>query len=156
MRYNLDTLMNTLHMKGLNYRHIGVIYGLSDSQHLRRILLSVAAARCAKIEIKEIMRAKMKEIMTPTEERKTKFHRFSPTCTAFKAVIAKFLNQLSGRSKNSLLYWRRDLCRQLRDWFQVRRNNVDNGDIISSPSRKKRSADSTSTLAETFDWSSTS
>ncbi|PRP85028.1 hypothetical protein PROFUN_07316 [Planoprotostelium fungivorum] len=105
MRYNLDTLMNTLHMKGLNYRHIGVIYGLSDSQHLRRILLSVAAARCAKIEIKEIMRAKMKEIMTPTEE-------------PFKAVIAKFLNQLSGRSKNSLLYWRRDLCRQLRDWFQ--------------------------------------
>ncbi|PRP77954.1 hypothetical protein PROFUN_08488 [Planoprotostelium fungivorum] len=101
----MDRFTIMMHSRGLNLRHLGVLYGKCKYDAVKRSIMSVAVARCAKSELREIMRAKMKEVQTPTDE-------------PFKQLIVKFLNQLSGRSKSSRTYWRRDLCRQLHMWFQ--------------------------------------
>ncbi|PRP86399.1 hypothetical protein PROFUN_05318 [Planoprotostelium fungivorum] len=109
----LDRLGSAIHALGLNYRHIGVIYAKCNEPCVRTVLLSIAAARCAKSELRDIMRSKMKEIKTPSDE------------------LTKFLNVVAGKSKLSKNYWRRDLCRQLEMWFQFSftRDEIDNFDL---------------------------
>ncbi|PRP84981.1 hypothetical protein PROFUN_07366 [Planoprotostelium fungivorum] len=97
----LNFLTSMMHMEGCNTRYLGQLWSLVEDEETKRIIMSVAIARCAKSELREIMRLRMRQVQAPY----------------FKKEAARFLNQLIGTSKHSKLYWRRDLCRQLRDWF---------------------------------------
>ncbi|PRP84060.1 hypothetical protein PROFUN_08522 [Planoprotostelium fungivorum] len=97
-------LTTLIHFEGANFRYLGKIWSTVEDEVLKKVIMSVAIARCAKSELREIMRLRMRQVQAPSDED-------------FKGVVARFLNQLIGNSKNSKLYWKRDLCRQLRDWF---------------------------------------
>ncbi|PRP86402.1 hypothetical protein PROFUN_05321 [Planoprotostelium fungivorum] len=96
---------SAFHHMGINLRNLGLVYNKSNSPNVRKLVMSLAAARCAKTDIREIMRHKMREVQVPSDE-------------PFKSVIVKFLNQLCGQCKHSVVYWRRDLCKQLTEWFR--------------------------------------
>ncbi|PRP83038.1 hypothetical protein PROFUN_09893 [Planoprotostelium fungivorum] len=101
----VDFMMTSAHSLGMSLRHLGIFYRRTIDPNLKKIISSAAVSRCAKSDLQEILRLKMREVRAPSDED-------------FKEVVAQFLNQLAGNSDSSRLYYRRDLCKQMRDWFQ--------------------------------------
>ncbi|PRP84978.1 hypothetical protein PROFUN_07363 [Planoprotostelium fungivorum] len=110
-------MSSMMHTEGCNTRYLGMVWSLLKDEDLKRMIMSVAISRCAKSELREIMRLRMRQVQAPCEEDFNSPRKKLTVLSDFRSVAAKFLNQLIGHSKNSKLYWRRDLCRQLRDWF---------------------------------------
>lgn len=59
------------HFHGLSHRHAGfLLEKIRCNPQEYKLLLTVVTMRCAKSDLKEIMRMKMREVKTPTDERK--------------------------------------------------------------------------------------
>ncbi|PRP80831.1 hypothetical protein PROFUN_11246 [Planoprotostelium fungivorum] len=108
------------HILGINFRYNGLLEDLSEDQMLKKIVRSGCIARCAKSELREILRLKMRQVQAPSEED-------------FKSVVVRFMNELIGGTANSKTYWSRDLCRQLVDWFwfDLSKEQIDTFDITT-------------------------
>ncbi|PRP89297.1 hypothetical protein PROFUN_02171 [Planoprotostelium fungivorum] len=92
-----------LHKHSCNVRHLGRIRSLCKSPLMRKLILSVCAARVAKDDIRELFKLKTFEISAPSHH-------------PYRKVIIKFFNQLHGHSKGSKKYWN-TLIRRIQDKF---------------------------------------
>lgn len=110
----------SFHQKGINLRHLGLLYGACTSENSKKMMMTAAVSRVAKSDLRMILRHRMKSVQVPSDERKCHFDiRMSWWhLTAFKWIVVKYLNQLSGFSKQSITYWRKEMCRKLKEWFQ--------------------------------------
>eukprot|EP01117_Protostelium_nocturnum_P006466 TRINITY_DN2328_c0_g1_i1.p1 TRINITY_DN2328_c0_g1~~TRINITY_DN2328_c0_g1_i1.p1 ORF type:complete len:1080 (+),score=470.57 TRINITY_DN2328_c0_g1_i1:226-3465(+) len=95
---------NEAHKRYTNVRHIGRVRLASSSSDIKRLLLSVAAARVAKDDLKELMRVKMAEISAASTQ-------------PFKEVVVRFLNQLQGVCVTSSRYWNTVMPQRLEEKF---------------------------------------
>jgi hypothetical protein len=98
-----------LHKAGINCRHLGRIRSLLHSPPLRRVVLSVIAARCMKQELDRRMRALMSN----------QFVRAVPSDEPFKRLACEFFNTAFESScvKRCLAYWADQLKHEIERRF---------------------------------------
>lgn len=55
-------------MTGINHRYNGLLYKALQDPIARKTVMSKCIARCAKAELREIMRLRMRQVQAPSEE----------------------------------------------------------------------------------------
>jgi hypothetical protein len=100
-----------LHKAGINCRHLGRIRALLHSPPLRRVVLSVIAARCMKQELDRRMRAMMSAQSV----------RAVPSDEPFKRMACEFFNSCfeSGCMDRCKAYWTSSLRQQIEARFPL-------------------------------------
>jgi hypothetical protein len=100
-----------LHKAGINCRHLGRIRALLHSPPLRRVVLSVIAARCMKQELDRRMRAMMSAQSV----------RAVPSDEPFKRMACEFFNSCfeSGCMERCKTYWTTSLRQQIEQRFPL-------------------------------------
>lgn len=71
----LGDVLTQIHAHGLNFRHFGFIRLKCLSASAQKVMLSAAAARALKDELRRNMRAKMKDVQVPSDDRKIFMHQ---------------------------------------------------------------------------------
>lgn len=87
-------------------RHLGFVRFQTTSPKMRKLLLTVCMARVMKDQLRQVMRARMREVQVPSDE-------------PFKEAIVQLLNSLLSNDKSSDLFWKEELKELLQQKYEV-------------------------------------